>query len=336
MKMKDIARLSGVTRQTVSAVLNDKSWVSDETRRRVEKVIEQHNYTPNLHATSLTGKATKLIGVILRDISNPFYSQIAVGIETVLSREGYSLLYVNTFEDHHREVKGIQNLIAYNTDGIIVTPILVGVDLGHLWRVKERNRPMVTIDRIPGMQNHFIDFDDEKSAYRATEHFIEMGHRHIGFLGGPETSTTAQARERGFRQCLRDHDLAATAPPVINAGTTEEQRYAAIDEMLGLEKIPSAILCFNDLVAINTYQQAHAKGLKIPDDLSLIGFDDIETSKLLAPPLTSVRLQAKEAGEAAAEMLLDVIKRDKNEADSSLLSKIFHPELIIRGSVAKR
>src|SRR5690606_6584775 len=146
MNMKDLAKLLGVSRQTVSAVLNGKEWVSQETRDRVMKAIREYNYAPNQHAVSLTGKGTKLLGVVLRDISNPFYTQIAMGIENVARKSGYSILYHNTFENHDHEVDAVRSLISFRVSGLIISPIQLGVDLSHLRHVASLGIPIVSID----------------------------------------------------------------------------------------------------------------------------------------------------------------------------------------------
>lgn len=335
MKMEDIARLAGVSRQTVSAVMNGKSWVTEATRRRVMDVVAAHNYSPNQHAVSLVGGSSSLIGVVLRDIGNPFYSQVALGIESVARAKGYSLLYYNTFESHATEVAAIQSLLAYNVAGVIISPVLVGVDLKHLWDFRQRGKVLVALDQIPGMQSHCVAFTNEEAAYEATQYLISMGHRRLGYLGGPETSASNQARLMGFKRCLVDNGLSPDAATILTNGATPEDRNRIARQALSIEKSrrPTALLCFNDLLAISVYKNAHDLDLDIPDDISVVGIDDIEMAELLGPPLTTMRLHAREAGAAAAELAIEAIAAD--DPPKAPTQRIFEPKLVERGSVKR-
>lgn len=335
MKMEDIARLAGVSRQTVSAVMNGKSWVTEATRRRVMEVVEAHNYAPNQHAVSLVGGSSSLIGVVLRDIGNPFYSQVALGIESVARAKGYSLLYYNTFESHATEVSAIQSALAYNVAGVIISPVLVGVDLKHLWDFRQRGKVLVSLDQIPGMQTHYVAFTNEEAAYEATQYLVGLGHKRIGYLGGPESSASNQARLMGFKRCLVDKGMSPDSAVIVGNATTPEDRNRAAHEVLSMEKSkrPTAVLCFNDLLAISVYKSAHDLGMRIPDDISVVGMDDIEMAELLGPPLTTMRLHAREAGAAAAELAIEAIA--SSDPQKAPKQRIFEPKLIERGSVKK-
>lgn len=334
MKMEDIARLAGVSRQTVSAVMNGKSWVTEATRARVMQVVAAHNYSPNQHAVSLVGGSSRLIGVVLRDIGNPFYSQVALGIESVARGRGYSLLYYNTFESHSAEVGAIQSLLAYNVAGVIISPVLIGVDLKHLWDFRQRGKVLVALDQIPGMQTHCVEFTNEQAAYEATQFLVQMGHRRIGYLGGPESSASNQARMMGFKRCLVDNGMSPDAAIIMGNGIEAEDRNRIAHALLSLEpaRRPTAVLCFNDLIAISVYKNAHALGLRIPEDISVVGMDDIDMAELLGPPLTTVRLHAREAGAAAAELAIDAIDADGQQPPQQ---RIFEPKLVERGSVQR-
>jgi DNA-binding LacI/PurR family transcriptional regulator len=334
LKMEDIARLSGVSRQTVSAVLNGKDWVSQGTRDHVLRVIEQHQYTPNRQALSLAGKRTRLIGVVLRDISNPFYTQLAMGIEAVAREHAHGLLYYNTHEDHDIEVEATRELVGFNADGLIISPVLVGVDLDHLWRTAQKGKPLVSIDRVPGLACDCVEFDNEPAARDATRHLLSRGHRRIGFLGGPETSSSAQQRLNGFRAELLEHGARLDPALVRGAGATADERHAAARALLTLPpaKRPTAILCFNDLIAISVYRVAHDLRLRIPDDVSVVGFDDIEMAALLGPPLTTVRLDSREAGATAARLLIERLEAEGEKAPARRV--MMKPLLVERGSVA--
>ncbi len=331
MNMKDLAKLLGVSRQTVSAVLNNKDWVSQETRERVLKAIREYNYAPNQHAVSLTGKGTKLLGVVLRDISNPFYTQIAMGIESVARASGYSILYHNTFENHDYEVDAIRSLVSFRVSGIIISPIQLGVDLSHLQHVSSLGIPIVSIDKLPDIQCHSISFADRDAAFKATCYLADRGHNKIAFIKGPESAASAKERLLGFTDCVEKRSLNLKDEWLVDPGTTEKGRHDAIFKLLkDASSRPTAVFCFNDLLAVSVYKAAHELGIRIPQDLSVVGFDDIEIASLLGPPLTTVRTDSYKVGEEAARLIMTDLKGSDEESKD-----IRHtPELIERNSVA--
>lgn len=333
MNMKDLAKLLGVSRQTVSAVLNGKDWVSQDTRDRVLKAIRDHNYAPNQHAISLTGKSTRLLGVVLRDISNPFYTQIAMGIESAARASGYSILYHNTFENHDYEVDAIRSLISFRVSGIIISPIQVGVDLSHLKSIVSLDIPLVSIDKLPDIACHSISFANHEAAFEATCYLADQGHTKIAFVKGPESVEPATERLSGFMACSRERGHSVPEEWLVDPGTTEQQRHSAIYDLLkDPAKRPTAVFCFNDMLAVSLYKAAHELQIRIPHDLSVVGFDDIPIAPLLGPPLTTVRTDSHRVGTEAARMIMD----DLQGTNSDGLRDVRHtPELVVRQSVTK-
>lgn len=331
MNMKDLAKLVGVSRQTVSAVLNGKTWVSAETRERVLQAIRDHNYAPNQHAVSLTGKGTRLLGVVLRDISNPFYTQIALGIESVARDSGYSILYHNTFENHMYEVDAIRSLLSFRVSGLIISPIQLGVDLTHLSNVQALGIPMVSIDKIPDVKCHSISFADHDAAYKATEYLADHGHEKIAFIKGPASSATASERLSGFLECTGKRGIEVPDEWMVSPGNTDQERHEAITRLLeNPAHRPTAVFCFNDLLAVNVYRTAHDLQIRIPRDLSVVGFDDITIAPLLGPPLTTVRTDAYNVGVQAARMVMGELQGEPG----TLHDIRYTPELVKRSSVA--
>lgn len=331
MNMKDLAKLLGVSRQTVSAVLNGKDWVSQETRDRVLKAIREHNYAPNQHAVSLTGKSTKLLGVVLRDISNPFYTQIAMGIESVARASGFSIMYHNTFENHMYEVDAIRSLISFRVSGIIISPIQLGVDLSHMVHATSVGIPIVSIDKLPEIKCHSISFADHDAAYKATCYLADQGHKKIAFIKGPESASSAKERLSGFLACMEKRNLEIPPEWLVDPGTTEKERHSAIYKLLSNpNKRPSAIFCFNDLLAVSVYKAAHELQIRIPQDLSVVGFDDIAIAALLGPPLTTVRTDSYKVGEEAARMIMS----DLAGSGGEIKDVRYTPQLVERQSVA--
>lgn len=333
MNMKELANLLGVSRQTVSAVLNNKEWVSQETRERVLQAIREHNYAPNQHAVTLTGKKSRLLGVVLRDISNPFYTQVALGIESVARASGYSILYHNTFENHEYEVNAIRSLISFRVSGIIISPVLVGVDLSHLQHVCASGLPLVSIDKIPAVNCHSLSFANEEAAFEATGYLVEKGHRRIAYVKGPESAVSARERLAGFKTCMARHGLSVPEDWMVDPGTTEEQRHEAIFRLLNNpDHRPTAVFCFNDLLAVSVYKAAHELRIRIPDDLSVVGFDDVPIASLLGPSLTTVATASREVGVEAAQMIMTALESKTPPP----VADIRHtPKLKIRSSVAQ-
>lgn len=331
MNMKDLANILGVSRQTVSAVLNGKDWVSQGTRERVLKAIREHNYAPNQHAVSLTGKSTKLLGVVLRDISNPFYTQIAMGIESVARASGFSILYHNTFEDHNNEVDAIRSLVSFRVSGIIISPIQLGVDLSHLKHVTSLGIPIVSIDKLPDIKCHSISFADHEAANEAACYLADKGHDKIAFIKGPESAASAKERLSGFLECVERRNLKVPKTWLVDPGTTELERHSAINRLLkDPNKRPTAVFCFNDLLAVSVYKAAHELQIRIPQDLSVVGFDDIAIASLLGPPLTTVRTESYKVGVEAARMVMTDIQGE----GAKLKDVRYIPQLVERNSVA--
>ncbi len=332
--MKDIARFSGYSRATVSAVLGNKPGVSAKTRERILKVVDEHHYAPNRMATALVGKSSNLVGVVARDLTNPYYMQLATGIERVLSAEGFTILYFNTREDHDREVEALRNLSAYQVAGVVFAPILKGVNLEHVWIYNQRNkRPFITMEQIPGFGLDYVGFRDEDGGRLATRHLLEHGHRRICYLAGPPTAMSSEQRAIGFRLAFADYGLRSDETYIVPCGATSREGYeSAMQVLADAVNRPTAIFCFSDLVAIGVYKAAHNLGLSIPGDISIIGYDDIDIADLLGPPLTTISYSMEKVGEFVAQSLVQQI-RQKTAQEG--LAKVFEPRLVQRQSVRR-
>lgn len=328
--MHDIARACGYSRTTVSAVLNGKAGVTEKARQRVLAAVEQFQYRPNAAATMLVGKPSRLIGVILRDMENPYFTRMFSVLEDRLSREGFNILYFNTREDHEREVKAVADLASYPVAGVILTPLSRAVSRTHLEILRRRAIPCITTERVPEMPFGYVEFRNRRAGALAAEALAAAGHRQVCYVAGPETSAASEQREQGFLSAFRKLAGGAPAPRVIRAGSSSQSGYTAAMGLLGGPQRPTALFCFNDLVAIGVYQAAHALGLAIPRDLSVIGCDDIETAEVLGPALTTISFGIAEVGAYLAETLLEVVA-GKRTADT--VQKIFAPRVITRQSV---
>lgn len=329
MTMSEIARLSGVARSTVHAVLVGKTWVSEETRSKVMEVVQKYNYRPNRMAASLVGKPTKLIGLLLRDLLNPFNSQLIEGVQGVLAEHQYSTLLLNPLDRHEEEVRAIEVALGYQVDGMIIAPLQLGVDLQHLHRLRDSGKPFVTLGRIPGIPTSYVAVDEQQAAFLATEHLIQHGHRHICHLRGPHSALAAEERVTGFKNALLRHGLRFDETMIVDAGTLPREGYDAAMPLLSGQVRPTAVLCYNDLIAAGVYKAAAELHLSIPSTLSVVGIDDIELAAVFGPPLTTVRQPCHELGQALAQLLLNLLAEPAHPPQAQLLPV----ELVCRQSV---
>jgi DNA-binding LacI/PurR family transcriptional regulator len=336
MTMEDIARLSGSSRSTVHAVLANKEWVSEATRKKILDIVARYHYQPNRLARALSRRATHLVALILKDIMNPFNSLVVDGVNSVLSAAKYSTLLLSTEDDHEREVQAVHAALSYQVDGIIITPQQVGVDLSHLWELTVQGKPLVTLGRIPGMRSSYVELAEEEAGRLATDHLLSMGHERVFMLRGPSTSVAAQGRLAGYKDALLSRGVRFDERMVVPAGATlREGRGAALQTLSGRDgggSRPTAVVCYNDLVAAGVYRAAAELGIRIPDDLSVVGIDDIELASVFGPPLTTIAQPCFEMGKTMAEFLLAAIAEPEA---SPALSKSFVPFLIERGSVGR-
>jgi LacI family transcriptional regulator len=305
--MKDVAAAAGVSIKTVSNVVNDWPYVTPETRQKVQQAIEEVGYRRNQTARSLVTGKTHTIGVVIPDISNPFFGTAIRGCEDSLYESGYNLFLCNTNEDVQRERYNLDLLVGRGVDALILWGTrLCCEELGTLI---DPELPLVTVELEdePFRPNHAcINVKNVEGACQATQHLIEQGYRRIGHLAGPAERITAQQRVQGYQQTLREAGMRfrpewmCEAPPSISGG------YVAALDLLRRAQ-PEAVFCYNDLMAIGAYVAARELDLEIPQDLAVVGFDDIVISSLLDPPLTTVRIAQYELGQMAGKVTLDLL-----------------------------
>ena len=335
LTMNDIARLSGCSRSTVHAVVSGKSWVSEKTRNRVRAVIQEQQWVPDRMASGLVGGSTNLIALILKDILNPFNSKIVEGVNAVLNPLRYNTLLLSTMDDHSRELEAVKIARGYRVDGIIIIPQHEEVDLQHLWRIRERGECCVTLGRCPGLNLPWVELDEVRAVKEIVEHLVSLGHRKIGFLKGPGTSVSSRLREEGFREGLLAHGLSFEPSWMIPGGAELQSGYRAAAKIFAGKTRPTALVCYNDLAAAGVYRAAAEHSLKIPADLSVAGFDDIELAEVFGPPLTTVRQPCFEMGSRMAEMILADIEKKREGVSREVPDHYqFRGTVVRRGSTA--
>ena len=335
LSMKQLAEICGYSRVTVSAALHGKAGVSDKVRDEILRIAEENNYTPNKMASSLKGEKSFLIGMLVRDITNPFYTQMIKVIDEVVSAAGYSLLLLNTNEDPARETKAVKTFYSYYIDGLLLAPFMHKDNSYKLLdNFIEKKVPVIMLDRLSDDSKlGYIGFNNFQGAYDATQHLYDQGHRNVTYLAGPSISISSRERGDGYWNCLAEQNIPLDQRHIVSCGSSSEDGYKTALNLLKDEATrPSALLCFNDLVAIGVYRAAQELHLRIPEDISIIGFDNIDLTGILAPPLTSVSLNIDHVAKEAAENLLNCIE---NKISPTSFQKIYEPELIKRKSVAR-
>ena len=334
ISMKKLAELCGYSRVTVSAALHGKPGVSEKVRAEILRVAEENDYTPNKMASSLKGERSYLIGMLVRDITNPFYTQMIKVIDEVVSASGYSLLLLNTNEDPQRETTALKSFYSYYIDGLLLSPFIHQNNSYKLLdHFIQKNIPVIMLDRLTDDSTlGYVGFNNSQGAYDATNHLYEKGHRKISYLAGPDISISSKERGDGFLRSLKEQQLPVSDTSIVSCGSASEDGYATGLKLLSdPNSRPTALLCFNDLVAIGVYRAAQELDLKIPQDISLIGFDNIELTEILAPPLSTMSLHIDTFARDAATQLLHCIEQKESPAS---FQKIYEPTLIERQSVS--
>ena len=333
LNMTEIADLCGVCRQTVSAVLNGKKWVSAATRENVLRVVEEQGFHPNRLALQLQNQTTNMIGVVIRDLCNPFYMQMVQGICDVVQPAGLHLLLVDSHDDRTEEASAVSTMLSYRVRGIIMAPIQIADDHRHLMSVSKQTS-FVTIGEVPGINSACVNIDDELAGALSAKYMLSHGHRHIGYMSGPSTQTHSPRRLAGFARVYQ-RATGGCEPLVKYPGTDSDEQVGMALELLKATPRPTGVVCYNDLLAISVYRAAQILKLRIPDDVSVIGCDDIMASGLLGPPLTTVVWPVRQIGRCAAEMLLAQQSSGRHSKKKNEGPVLFKPTIIERESVIK-
>jgi LacI family transcriptional regulator len=305
LTLKELGRLAGVHPSTVARVLNDdpRQRVSDEVRQRILALAHDYGYQPNHVARSLRTKRSYVVGTIIPDIANPFFAMIFRGIEDALAERDYSVILANTDDAATREAYSIAMLRGRQVDGLILATAR-RTDTA-IQALASAGFPFVLVNRHtePISPNAVVP-DDRAGACAAVEHLIALGHRRIAHIAGADAISTGHWRRRGYRDALQRHGLPFDASLLVQGSYREAGGYDAIRQLLALPEPPTAVFAVNDLAARGAIRAAREAGLRVPDDLSVVGFNDLPTSVRIAPRLTTIHLPLYTMGVAAAQRLL--------------------------------
>ncbi len=332
VRMKDIARDLGVSVVTVSKVLRHHTDISEETRARVLKRMKELNYQPNLAARALVTGKTFSAGLVVPDLLHPFFAQVAKGLSDVLRKKNYSLILSSSEEDPQLEQQEIGHLLARRVDVLLIASAQWTVE--SFRRIEEQRTPYVLLDRrFVGLAANFVGVDDEKVGAMATEHLMGQGCRRIAHIRGPEVST-GLGRYEGYRRALAQHGLSPETRHVVAIGTAADARgdiggYEAAKELLRARPRPDGLFCYNDPVAMGAMKAILEAGLRIPEDIAVIGCGNLHYSDFLRVPLSTVDQGSAEIGERAARLALSLIGAQAPVRPKTIL---IEPKLVARAS----
>lgn len=338
VRLKDIARELNVSVITVSKALRGNTDISEATRKRILARMKELDYQPNMTARSLATGHSFIIGLIVPDLLNPFFTELAKSLGAALRKYSYGLILASSEDNPEIEQSEIRMMLARGVDALLLAscqPSLRG-----FYSVHNQDTPFVLVDRpFPHLRANFVGTDDYAGGRLATEHLIEIGRRRLAYIGSPDVSPAAD-RFRGFRNALRDHDIELRDEFVL-AGPDLEQDgdntgYELMQALLKHRSRPNGVFCHNDIIAIGAMKATLDAGLSIPEDIAFVGFDNVRYSKYLPIPLTSVDQSTAQLGEVAAQLAMDLVAKKVDEPKNILLA----PTLVVRrstiGSVAQQ
>jgi LacI family transcriptional regulator len=301
--IRDVAKRAEVAPTTVSRVVNNSGYVSKETRERVEAAIAELGYVPNTLARSLRFKKTNTLALVLPDITNPFWTTVARGVEDAASDRGFNVILCNTDESEVEQTKYLTVLLQKQIDGIVLAPARSTAEPVEF--IQKQGVPVVVLDRrVPYTQVDIVRGDSLKGAYRIVRLLLALGHRRIAILTGPQDVSTAVDRVSGYRQAMVETDLDVAGNLVYYGEFTQASGYEMTQQVLTTASPPTALFAANNFIAIGSLRALRDAGLRVPEDIALVSFDDLPQAFVIDPFLTVVAQPAYEMGHQATELLL--------------------------------
>ena len=325
----DVAQRAGVSPITVSRVINHSGYASRDTRERVEAAVIELGYVPNQLARSLRSKRTHTLALVLTDITNPFFTTVARGVEDTASDADYTVIFCNTDESESEEKKYLQVLLQQQVDGILLVPARSVSDSIDL--IRKQHTPVVVLDRRVPLQAgvDIVRCDSEGGAYQLTRLLIDLGHRHIAALSAPLYVSTSEDRIAGYRRAMTEAGLGAEAEQTFFGAFTQASGYQMAQQALASEPRPTAFLAANNLIAIGALKAVRDVGLRVPEDIALVGFDDLPAALVISPFFTVAAQPAYEMGRKATQLLL---ARLAGEVPDSCQNIVLPIEMLVRQS----
>jgi LacI family transcriptional regulator len=328
--MKDVAQRAGVSPSTVSHVMNETRFVSQQLRDRVLHAMKELNYQPSAVARSLRTKRTQVIALVIPDITNPYFPEVARGVQDVAEENEYSVILCNTDRIRGRELRFLKALRGQQVDGLILNPS--EVTFGDLQDLQDAQIPVVLIgSQIDHPDLDVVMVNNVQGAYDAVSHLIDLGHRRIGLVGGPRAASSGEQRFQGYIRALATHDIPIDEEIITEGRFTREGGHESMKRLLALQSPPTAVFASSDVMAIGALMAIQEEGLQVPNDVSLVGFDDIAEASTTTPKLTTVSQPKYQTGKVAAQLLFDRVEgTSPGERQKIVLSH----QLVIRDSTA--
>jgi DNA-binding LacI/PurR family transcriptional regulator len=330
MNIAEIARRANVSTATVSRTLNQSGPVKAATARKVWRAVTALNYYPNSHARALVSGRSRLIGLIVSDITNPFFPELIRSFEAKASQEQYDLLVTSTDYSTSRMTACLRRMLERKVDGVAM--MTSEMDLGLIKELSRRNVPIVFMDvgQVGPRMSH-VGIDYGNGVRQAVAHLVGLGHKHVAFISGPLDLHSARTRRDAFLEGMREHGLKPDSRLIREGTHTAEGGQKAMTALLRVRRLPTSVVASNDWTAIGALHAIHAAGLSVPQDISLVGFDDIPLVSYTNPTLTTVRVAASDVGATAFQALFGLIGGQRLEGDLYQVST----RLIVRESTAK-
>ena len=329
--IKDVAKMAGVSTTTVSHVINKTRFVAKETEEAVMQAIKSLKYSPSAVARSLKVNTTKSIGMIVTTSESPYFAEIIHAVEDHCYRQGYSLFLCNTQNDPEKIKNHVEMLAKKRVDGLLV---MCSEYTQHSLDVLSgfSSVPMVVMDWGPNADTDIIEDNSFNGGYIATKHLIDCGHKAIGLIAGELDKTTARTRYEGFVKAMNEAYLPIHENWIMEGFFEPEDGYECMNKILVQDNLPTAVFCCNDVMALGAISAITEKGLRVPDDISIIGYDNIHSSRFYAPPLTTIHQSKSRLGAQAVNLLFERIANKDNDSHEKHRIAI-HPELVLRKSV---
>ncbi|MBB6669256.1 LacI family DNA-binding transcriptional regulator [Cohnella nanjingensis] len=328
----DIAEKANVSAMTVSRVINNTGRISDKTRAKVKRVMEELGYVPNQMARSLVLQQTNLLFLMITDITNPFYTTLARGAEDAAKKHGFRLLFGNTDENLDKENDYIDAILKTRADGVLFAPA-GDASLPHLEMLRRHGVPFVLLDReVPGIESDVVLGDSKEGARQLVRQLVSNGHRDIALINGSRTISSARDRLEGYREALKLNDLPYDEARVLETSFGPRSDLSEVEAWLDrMRPLPTAIVAGNNVLAIEVIRSLKAKGLRVPEDVSLVCFDELASYAEIDPFLTVISQQAYQFGHLGMQMLLDRIQT--REEPGPWRKVVLPAEMIVRRSV---
>lgn len=332
--IKQVADKLGVSMMTVSRALNNRPNVDENTKKRVMEVAREMGYIQNHIAKSLVQKRTYTVGIVVPEITHSFFPDAIKGMEEVINSSGYQIIFTHSAEDAKKEVAAIETLASKRVDGILISMAESVSDYSIYKQIINMKLPIVFFDRcVYNIGASCVGINDDDSSFQITDLLIQKGYKKIAHLAGPSTISIGRERLNGYKRALVNSGLSVNEKYIKNAALHEQGGYTAMNELLELPKkeLPKAVVCVNDPCAFGAMNAVKEAGLKIPEDIAIVGFADDIRSELVSPSLTTIKQPAYEIGKKAAEKLIAHIENDDEKIEDIYLST----EIIERDSTKK-